>query len=297
MAEIELRASRSSGPGGQHANVTASRVEAVFDVAASATLDEAQRARLTERAGPRSPPSPRTRAARRATASWRCSDWPRRSRPACGRPAAAARPGRPAPPGPVASSRSAAPASASKPAAAPPPKTDRADRRAGDRPPTYGVDHRHVADSGPMAKRKKQRRPREKAPDRRLHRHDGNALTLRQSLSRGTIAKVEAGPATAATTQDDAWHRRSRAPLRAPRRPLGDSRPPPDRPEDAPRPLPDGRPGNPAMGPRNDRRARRATHSRAGSLSLAWQPDGRGWVRTSDLSRVRRVPRFSLSAL
>ena len=35
LAEIELRASRSSGPGGQHANVTASRVEAVFDVKAS----------------------------------------------------------------------------------------------------------------------------------------------------------------------------------------------------------------------------------------------------------------------
>jgi ribosome-associated protein len=51
MAEIELRTSRSSGPGGQHANVTASRVEAVFDVGASATLDEAQRARLRERAG------------------------------------------------------------------------------------------------------------------------------------------------------------------------------------------------------------------------------------------------------
>ncbi len=52
MAEVELRVSRSSGPGGQHANVTASRVEAVFDVAASAALDEAQRARLIERAGP-----------------------------------------------------------------------------------------------------------------------------------------------------------------------------------------------------------------------------------------------------
>ncbi len=51
LAEIELRTSRSSGPGGQHANVTASRVEAVFDVTASATLDEAQRARLLERAG------------------------------------------------------------------------------------------------------------------------------------------------------------------------------------------------------------------------------------------------------
>jgi ribosome-associated protein len=52
LAEIELRASRSSGPGGQHANVTASRVEAVFDVAASSSLDEARRARLLERLGP-----------------------------------------------------------------------------------------------------------------------------------------------------------------------------------------------------------------------------------------------------
>jgi ribosome-associated protein len=52
LAEIELRASRSSGPGGQHANVTASRVEAVFDVRASVSLDEAQRERLLERAGP-----------------------------------------------------------------------------------------------------------------------------------------------------------------------------------------------------------------------------------------------------
>jgi ribosome-associated protein len=52
LAEIELRTSRSSGPGGQHANVTASRVEAVFDVEASAALDERQRARLRERLGP-----------------------------------------------------------------------------------------------------------------------------------------------------------------------------------------------------------------------------------------------------
>jgi ribosome-associated protein len=52
LAEVELRASRSSGPGGQHANVTASRVEAVFDVEASRALDESQRGRLLERAGP-----------------------------------------------------------------------------------------------------------------------------------------------------------------------------------------------------------------------------------------------------
>jgi len=53
LAEIELRASRSSGPGGQHANVTASRVEAVFDVAASNALSDAQKARVTARLGPR----------------------------------------------------------------------------------------------------------------------------------------------------------------------------------------------------------------------------------------------------
>jgi ribosome-associated protein len=53
LAEIELRASRSSGPGGQHANVTASRVEAVFEVEASAVLSEAQRTRLLAKLGPR----------------------------------------------------------------------------------------------------------------------------------------------------------------------------------------------------------------------------------------------------
>jgi ribosome-associated protein len=52
LAEIELRASRSSGPGGQHANVTASRIEAVFDVETSPTLSEAERARLREKIGP-----------------------------------------------------------------------------------------------------------------------------------------------------------------------------------------------------------------------------------------------------
>ena len=51
--EITLRASRSSGPGGQHANVTASRIEAVFDVRASRVLTDAQRERLLARAGPR----------------------------------------------------------------------------------------------------------------------------------------------------------------------------------------------------------------------------------------------------
>jgi ribosome-associated protein len=53
LDEIELRASRSSGPGGQHANVTASRIEAVFDVASSPTLNAEQRSRLQEKLGER----------------------------------------------------------------------------------------------------------------------------------------------------------------------------------------------------------------------------------------------------
>jgi ribosome-associated protein len=52
LAEIELRTSRSSGPGGQHANVTASRVEAVFDVCASQALSEEQQERIMARLGP-----------------------------------------------------------------------------------------------------------------------------------------------------------------------------------------------------------------------------------------------------
>jgi ribosome-associated protein len=52
LSEIELRASRSSGPGGQHANVTASRIEAVFDVEASRALGPEDRERLLDRLGP-----------------------------------------------------------------------------------------------------------------------------------------------------------------------------------------------------------------------------------------------------
>jgi ribosome-associated protein len=52
LEEVELRYSRSSGPGGQHAQKTETRVEAVFDVARSATLSEAQKRRLTTRVGP-----------------------------------------------------------------------------------------------------------------------------------------------------------------------------------------------------------------------------------------------------
>jgi ribosome-associated protein len=52
LSEVELRAMRSSGPGGQHANVTASRIEATFDVASSRSLDEEQKRRIAARCGP-----------------------------------------------------------------------------------------------------------------------------------------------------------------------------------------------------------------------------------------------------
>ncbi len=52
LGEIELRVSRSSGPGGQHANTSETRVEAVFDVSASQTLSDAQKRRVTARIGP-----------------------------------------------------------------------------------------------------------------------------------------------------------------------------------------------------------------------------------------------------
>jgi ribosome-associated protein len=52
VGEITLRASRSSGPGGQHANVTASRIEAVFDVRRSGSLTANQRERVIRKLGP-----------------------------------------------------------------------------------------------------------------------------------------------------------------------------------------------------------------------------------------------------
>jgi ribosome-associated protein len=52
LREVTLRTSRSSGPGGQHANVTASRVEAVFRVADSTTLTDEQKRRIAARCGP-----------------------------------------------------------------------------------------------------------------------------------------------------------------------------------------------------------------------------------------------------
>jgi ribosome-associated protein len=51
-SEIELRFSRSSGPGGQHAQKTESRAEALFDVEASTSLSEAQKKRVVAKAGP-----------------------------------------------------------------------------------------------------------------------------------------------------------------------------------------------------------------------------------------------------
>ena len=62
-----------------------------------------------------------------------------------------------------------------------------------------------------MAKRKQQRRPREKAPTVDYTDPEGNVLTLRQTLSPGTIAKVGEPPAGEAASLEDAWRRRSEA--------------------------------------------------------------------------------------
>lgn len=51
-SEIELRTSRSSGPGGQHAQKSETRVEAVFDVEASSALSDSQKRRVVAKAGP-----------------------------------------------------------------------------------------------------------------------------------------------------------------------------------------------------------------------------------------------------
>jgi predicted phage gp36 major capsid-like protein len=60
-----------------------------------------------------------------------------------------------------------------------------------------------------VARRRKQRRPREKVPTVDYTDPDGNVLTLRQALSAGTIAKVGESPGGEAASQEDAWRRRS----------------------------------------------------------------------------------------
>jgi ribosome-associated protein len=52
LAEVELRFSRSSGPGGQHANTAETRVEAILDIEASSALSDVQKRRVVAKAGP-----------------------------------------------------------------------------------------------------------------------------------------------------------------------------------------------------------------------------------------------------
>jgi ribosome-associated protein len=52
LSDIELRVSRSSGPGGQHAQKSSTRVEALLDVEGSDALTETQKRRVVARAGP-----------------------------------------------------------------------------------------------------------------------------------------------------------------------------------------------------------------------------------------------------
>ncbi|HEX2392356.1 MAG TPA: hypothetical protein VHI77_05505 [Solirubrobacterales bacterium] len=60
-----------------------------------------------------------------------------------------------------------------------------------------------------MAKRRKQRRPRQRVPTVDYTDGEGNVLTLRETLSAGTVAKIGEPPAGEATTMEDAWRRRS----------------------------------------------------------------------------------------
>ena len=52
LSEVDFRTSRSSGPGGQHAQKTETRVEALFDVERSEALSDVQKRRVIARAGP-----------------------------------------------------------------------------------------------------------------------------------------------------------------------------------------------------------------------------------------------------
>ena len=52
LAEVQLRFSRSSGPGGQHANTAETRVEAILDIETSSALTDAQKRRVVTKAGP-----------------------------------------------------------------------------------------------------------------------------------------------------------------------------------------------------------------------------------------------------
>jgi hypothetical protein len=60
-----------------------------------------------------------------------------------------------------------------------------------------------------MAKRKQRRRPRQPVPTSDYSDAEGNILTLRQSVSAGTIAKIGEAPAGMASSLDDAWKRRT----------------------------------------------------------------------------------------
>jgi hypothetical protein len=62
-----------------------------------------------------------------------------------------------------------------------------------------------------VAKRKKQRRAREKPPTVDYTDPEGNVLSLRQTLSAATVAKVGEPPRGEAASQEDAWRRRSEA--------------------------------------------------------------------------------------
>lgn len=69
LDELTYRASRSGGPGGQHVNTSSTRIEVVWDIAASPSLDDAQRARLLDQLATRLDKEGRLRLVSAATRS------------------------------------------------------------------------------------------------------------------------------------------------------------------------------------------------------------------------------------
>ena len=165
--------------------MTASRVEAVFDVEASRALDERQREALIWRAGPTiTAVAQDTRGAgaqpRTCPAAAGGEDRRRPGDCRCG----AGRPGRPAPRASAGSKRSGGRANASARAAALAATTD---------------DGQAQEEAGAEAK----------GEDGRLRRRRGQRAQFARVAQRRDDRQARRGPATAATSQEDAWHRRS----------------------------------------------------------------------------------------
>ena len=205
-----MRASRSSGPGGQHANKTSSRIEATFDVAASTALSDEQKRRIMARLGPRVvavAQDARSQARNRELALERlAAGWPARS-PSARHPATATRPTRAV----GASARLAGQAHASRRAQARAPAARRASESSRPDVADALVHRRHERDRHP-ARRLVARPRRGDAPAGRP------ARALGRGRGRGRRGGVRAPAAAADPLDRDRDRPRAPAPARRRRR-------------------------------------------------------------------------------